>query len=74
MKSDEILSIKSEEVDNKDVVKDFSKNVDNPDDADELIIELRIERILKRKKNNILKLAYHQGIIFKKYKNKKCIC
>ena len=28
----------------------------------------RIERILKSKKNNILILAYHQGLIFKKFK------
>ena len=33
-----------------------------------LILTERIERIMKNKKNNILTLAYHQGIIFKKYK------
>ena len=58
-------SIMSEEVDSKGV-EDLSKNVDNPEDAAELIG--RIERIMKSKKNNILMLAYHQGIIFKKYK------
>ena len=57
-------SITSEEVDSKGV-EDLSKNVDNPDDAAELIG--RIERIMKSKKNSILMLAYHQGIIFKKY-------
>ena len=55
----------SEEVDSMGV-EDFSRNVDSPDDAAELIE--RIERIMKSKKNNILILAYHQGIIFKKYK------
>ena len=54
----------SEEVDSKGI--DLSKNVDNPENAAELI--RRIERIMKSKKNNILMLAYHQGIIFKKYK------
>ena len=58
-------SIMSEEVDSKGV-EDLLKKVDNPDDAVELIG--RIERIIKSKKNNILTLAYYQGIIFKKYK------
>ena len=58
-------SIMSEEADSKGV-EDLSKNVDNPDDAAELIG--RIERIMKSKKNNFLMLAYHQAIIFKKYK------
>ena len=44
----------------------MAKRVDSPDDAAELIE--RIEHIMKSKKNNILTLAYHQGIIFKKYK------
>ena len=57
-------SIMSEEGHSKGV-EDASKNVDNPDDAAELIG--RIERIMKSKKNNILMLAYQQGIIFKKY-------
>ena len=57
--------IMSEEVYSKGV-EDLSKNVDNLDDAAELIG--RIERIMKSKKNNILMLAYHQGLIFKKYK------
>ena len=58
-------SIMSEEVDSKGV-EDLSRNVENPDDAAELIG--RIDRIMKSKKNNILVLAYHQGIIFKKCK------
>ena len=55
----------SKEVDSKGV-EDLSKRVDNPDDAVELI--RRIERIMRSKKNNILMLAYYQGIIFEKYK------
>ena len=47
-------------------VEDLSKRADSPDDAAELVG--RIERIMKSKKNNILILAYHQGIIFNKYK------
>ena len=58
-------SIVSEEVDSESI-EDLSKRVDSPDDAAELIG--RIERIMTSKKNNILILAYHQGIIFKKYK------
>ena len=47
-------SIVSEEVDSEGI-EDLSKNVDNPDDAAEIIG--RIERIIKSKKNNILILA-----------------
>ena len=57
--------IMSEEVDSNGV-EDLSRNVDSADAAAELIG--RIERIMKSKKNNILKLAYNQGIIFKKFK------
>ena len=52
----------SEEADSKGV-EELSKNVDNPNNAAALIG--RIERIVKSKKNNILMLAYQQGIIFK---------
>ena len=58
-------SIISKEVDRKGV-EDLSRNVEYPDDAAELIE--RIERIMKSKKNNILMLAYHQGIMFRKFK------
>ena len=40
--------------------------MDSPDDAAELVG--RIECIMKSKENNILILAYHQGVIFKKFK------
>ena len=54
-------SIMSEEVDSEGV-EDFSRNVDSADDAVKLVG--RIERIIKSEKNNILILAYHQGLIF----------
>ena len=54
-------SIMREEVDSKGV-EDLPKKVDNQDDDAELIE--RMERIVKSKKNNILMLAYHQGITF----------
>ena len=57
-------SIVSEEVDSIGA-EDLSRNVDSRDDAAELIE--RMERIMKSKKNNILVLTYHQGIIFKRF-------
>ena len=65
----ESIMSKEEEIDVKSV-EGLAKNVDSTDDAAELIE--RIERIMKSKKNNILILSYyHQGIIFKKYKENK---
>ena len=61
-------SIMSEEVDSKEV-EDLPRSVENPDVAAELIG--RIECIMNSKKNNILILAYHQGIIFRKVKENK---
>ena len=58
-------SIMSKEVDSEGI-EDLSSNVDSPDDAARLVG--RIERIMKSKNNNILILAYHQGLIFKKFK------
>ena len=58
-------SIMSEEVESKGV-EDLSRNVGSPDNAVTLVG--RIERIMKSKKKNILILAYHQGLIFKKFK------
>ena len=60
-----IESIMREEVDSKGI-EHLSRKVYSPDDAAKLI--RRIERIMKSKKNNILILAYHQGLIFKKFK------
>ena len=58
-------SIIIEEADSKGI-EDLSSSVESPDDAAELIS--KIDRVMKSKKNNILVLAYHQGIIFKKFK------
>ena len=57
-------SIVSEEVDSMGA-EDLSRNADSRDHAAELIE--RMERIMKSKKNNILVLTYHQGIIFKTF-------
>ena len=45
-------------------VEELSKNVNNPDDAVKLV--KKIEKIIKNK--SIFTLAYHQGIIFRKFK------
>ena len=58
-------SIVSEEVDSEDI-EDLSRNADSPDDAAKLVG--RIEHIMTSKKNNILILAYHEGLIFKTFK------
>ena len=47
-------------------VEELSKNVDNADDAVELT--KKIGKVIKSKKSNILWLAYHQGIYFRKFK------
>ena len=47
-------------------VKELAKNVDNADDAAELI--KKMDYIIKSKKNNILLIAYQQGEIFKRFK------
>ena len=60
-----IESIMIEEVDSEGI-EDLSGSVESMDDAAKLII--KIECVVKSKKNNILVLAYHQGIIFKKFK------
>ena len=49
------------EVDCKDT-ENLSSSVKSPNDAAELIS--KIERVIKGRKNGILVLAYHQGIIF----------
>ena len=58
-------SIMTKEVDSEGI-EDLSRNVDCSDDAAKLVG--RTERIMKSKKNNILILAYHQGLILKKLK------
>ena len=58
-------SIMSEKIESKGV-EDFSKNVDNPDDIAKLI--KKIDKMIKIKKKHILKLAYEQGVIFRRFK------
>ena len=55
----------SEQIESKGVAN-LPKKVDNPDDAAELV--KKIGKMIKCKKNNILTLAYQQGIIFRKSK------
>ena len=55
----------SEQIESKGV-ENLVRKVDDPDDAVEFV--KKIEKLIKNKKNNILMLAYHQGIIFKKFK------
>ena len=58
-------SIISEPIESKGIKK-LAKNVDNPDDAAELI--KKMDPMIKSEKNNILLIAYHQGEIFKRFK------
>ena len=58
-------SIMSEEVESEGI-EDLSKNVNSFDDVVKLVD--RIEHIIRSKKNNILILPYHQGLILKKFK------
>ena len=65
-------SVMNNEVDSEGI-EHLSRNVDSLDDANGLFG--RIEHIMKSKKNNMLILAYHQGVIFKKFKeNSKFMC
>ena len=58
-------SIMIGEVDCKDI-ENLSSSVESQNDAAELIS--KIERVIKSRKNSILILAYHQGVIFKRFK------
>ena len=60
-------SIMIGEVECKDI-ENLSSSVKSPNDAVELIS--KIERVIKSRKNSILVLAYHQGVIFKRFKEK----
>ena len=53
------------EADCKDI-ENLSSSVKSPNNAAELIS--KIERVIKSRKNSILELAYHQGVIFKRFK------
>ena len=51
----------------------MSRKVDNPGDAAKLV--KKIEKMIKTKKNSVVMLAFHQGVIFKKFKeNNTFIC
>ena len=56
------------EIDTKGLEQSI-KNTDNPNDAAELV--KKIHKLIKWNKNNILTLAYQQGMIFKKFKENK---
>ena len=58
-------SIMITEVDSKDI-ENVSSSVKSPNDAAELIS--KIKRAIKSRKNSILVLVYHQGVIFKRFR------
>ena len=55
----------SEKIESKGI-KELAKNVDNPDDAAELI--KKMDNMIKSKKSNILTIASQQGEIFRRFK------
>ena len=58
-------SILSKQIESK-AIEELAKNVDNRDDAAELI--KKMDNMIKSKKNNILMIAYQQGEIFRRFK------
>ena len=73
MKKDQILQrlreslikSKEEEIDTKGLEQSI-KNTDNPNDAAELV--KKIDKLIKCNKNNILRLAYEQRMVFQEFK------
>ena len=73
MKKDQILQklreslikSKEEEIDTKGLEQSI-KNTDNPNDAAELV--KKIDKLIKCNKNNILRLAYQQRMVFQEFK------
>ena len=53
------------DVDCKDI-ENLSSSVKSPNDVAELLSKM--ERVIKSRKNSILVLTYHQGVIFKKFR------
>ena len=47
-------------------IENLLSSAKSPNDAAELIS--KIERVVKSRKNSILVLVYHQGVIFKRFK------
>ena len=73
MKKDQILQqlgeslikSKEEEIDTEGLEQSI-KNTDNPNDAAKLV--KKIDKLIRCNKNNILTLAYQQGMVFQKLK------
>ena len=63
-------SIMIGKVDCKDI-ENLSSGVKSPNDAAELIS--KIGRVIKSRKNSILVLAYHQGVIFRGSRKIACL-
>ena len=47
------------------------QEVEDPEKAPEVIQEC--ESIIRTKKKGIIRIAYHQGKIFKKFRTRKCL-
>ena len=64
-------SIMSKQIESKGI-EELAENVDNPDDAAALI--MKMDNMIKSKKNNILMIDYQQDEIFRRFKtNSKLI-
>ena len=64
-------SVMSTQIESKGI-EELAENVDNPDDAAALI--MKMDNMIKSKKNNILMIDYQQGEIFRRFKtNSKLI-
>ena len=62
---DSVTNSKEEEIDTKGLEQSI-KNTNNPNDAAELV--KKIGKLIKCNKNNIMMLAYQQGMVFQKFK------
>ena len=60
-----LIKSKEEEIDTKGFEQSI-KNTDNPNNAAELV--KKIDKLIKCNKNNILRLAYQQRMVFKEFK------
>ena len=62
----ESLIKSKEETINRKGLEESIEKTNNPNDADELI--KKIDKLIKCSKNNILTLAYQQGMLFQEFK------
>ena len=62
---DSLIESKEEEINTKGL-EQLIKNTDNPNDAANLV--KKTDKLIKCSKNNILTLAYQQGMVFQKFK------